>query len=41
MKYLQKPLGTQQRNSVVSACEDDVDRLLVVVLLGTGLRVSE
>jgi len=36
-----KPLPREAKQQLLEACKDDLDRLIVIVLLQTGLRVSE
>jgi integrase len=43
MTYVAKkqPLPEKDQASIIAACDDDTDRLLVLVLLDTGLRLPE
>ncbi len=39
--FAREPLSPEIQNELLAACADHEDRLLVIVLLDTGLRVSE
>jgi len=40
-QFFQQPLEPEEADALYSACDDETDRLIVGVLLGTGLRLAE